>query len=76
MLTYEMSQSSNSQLKGYDPYEVLGVPHDASKEQIKKAYRTLARYNHPDKNQGNPQAQKRFILISKSYECFATKAKL
>jgi DnaJ-class molecular chaperone len=33
-------------------------------------YRKLALEFHPDKNIGNPEAQSKFILISKSYECF------
>ena len=37
-----------------DPYDVLGIPRDASDDEIKKAYRTLSRKYHPDANINNP----------------------
>jgi molecular chaperone DnaJ len=51
-----------------DFYKVLGVAKDAKPEEIKKAYRKLARQNHPDQNPGNTAAEQRFKEISEAYD--------
>ncbi|MDD9154537.1 DnaJ domain-containing protein, partial [Plantibacter flavus] len=43
-----------------DYYKVLGVSSDAKPDEIKKAFRKLARENHPDQNHNNPTAEQRF----------------
>jgi molecular chaperone DnaJ len=50
-----------------DPYEILGVARNASSEDIKRVYRTLARQHHPDTN-SDPGAEERFKDITMAYE--------
>ncbi|MBS4025826.1 MAG: DnaJ domain-containing protein, partial [Clostridia bacterium] len=51
-----------------DLYQVLGVSRQATGKEIKKAYRKLATKYHPDKNQGNTEAEAKFKEISAAYE--------
>lgn len=51
-----------------DPYEVLGVAKTAGADDIKKAYRKLARTLHPDLNPGNKKAEDRFKEVSAAYD--------
>ncbi len=51
-----------------DLYEILGVPRTASVEEIKKAYRRLARKYHPDVNPGNKPAEEKFKEVTAAFE--------
>nr|BAL57289.1 curved DNA-binding protein [uncultured Bacteroidetes bacterium] len=51
-----------------DYYAILGVPRTASQEEIKRAYRRLARQYHPDTNPGNKEAEEKFKEIQEAYE--------
>ncbi|OIQ32079.1 MAG: molecular chaperone DnaJ [Alphaproteobacteria bacterium MedPE-SWcel] len=51
-----------------DPYAALGLTKDASAEDIKKAYRKLARENHPDLNPDDPSAEARFKDAGRAYD--------
>lgn len=50
-----------------DPYRVLGVAPTASEDEIKKAYRTLAKKYHPDVNNGSPEAEARMKEVNEAY---------
>jgi len=58
-----------------DLYDVLGVDDDASQEEIKKAYRTLARKHHPDRNPDDPNAEEKFKEIQKAYSILSDEEK-
>src|SRR5574343_415238 len=51
-----------------DFYKILGVERNSSEDEIKKAYRKLAVKYHPDKNQGNKEAEEKFKEIAEAYD--------
>ncbi|HIT70226.1 MAG TPA: DnaJ domain-containing protein [Candidatus Aphodomonas merdavium] len=51
-----------------DPYSVLGVPHGASDDEIKAAYKKLAKRYHPDLNNGSASAEKKMAEINEAYD--------
>lgn len=51
-----------------DFYKILGLPRTANKNEIKKAYRNLAKKMHPDKNSEDPKASEKFSDLSAAYE--------
>jgi molecular chaperone DnaJ len=58
-----------------NPYETLGVAKNASADEIKKAYRKLARQYHPDKNQGDKAAEERFKEVQNAYDLLSDSEK-
>lgn len=58
-----------------DYYEILGISNTADISQIKKAYRKLALKYHPDRNQGNKEAEEQFKLINEAYEVLSDEQK-
>ena len=51
-----------------DPYQVLGVPRTASADEIRKAFRKLAKQHHPDQNPGNKASEERFKRVSAAFD--------
>ena len=58
-----------------DLYQRLGLKRGASEAEIKKAYRSLAKQLHPDRNKDNPDAAKRFAEITHAYDLLSDKDK-
>lgn len=58
-----------------DPYSVLGVAKTAKPEEIKSAFRKLAKKHHPDQNKDDPKAQERFAELNQAYEIIGDKDK-
>src|SRR3954469_21883737 len=58
-----------------DYYEVLGVAKTTSEDDIKKAYRNLARQFHPDRNPGDKQAEAKFKEVQDAYDVLSDKQK-
>ena len=58
-----------------DYYKVLGVERNATEQEIKKAYRKLALKYHPDRNQGNKQAEEQFKEINEAYQVLSDPSK-
>ena len=56
-------------------YDILGVSKNATADEIKRAYRTLAFKYHPDRNQGNAAAEEKFKKISAAYDVLGDDAK-
>lgn len=58
-----------------DPYEVLGVPRDATHRQVRAAYRRLARQTHPDTRPADPDASARFRVVQWAYAILGDRAR-
>jgi DnaJ-class molecular chaperone len=75
MLVAPLSVSKSERMKQKNYYDILGVSEHASAEEIKKAFRTLAKECHPDKNPGVPAAEARFKDVNEAYETLGNPGK-
>ena len=62
-------------MKYKDYYSILGVDKKASPDEIKKAYRKLAKQHHPDKNKGDKKAEEKFKDVGEAYEVLGDEKK-
>ena len=62
--------------KAKDFYKVLGVSEKADGDEIKKAYRKLAKKYHPDANQGDEKAAERFKEVGEAYEVLSNRKQM
>lgn len=65
----------DEKLSQINPYEVLNLQPTASKDEIRKAYRTLARKYHPDSNPNNKAAEEKFKQINDAYTILSDEVK-
>lgn len=67
--------ATTTSVAGKDYYDILGVKKTATEEELKKAYRNLAKKYHPDKTKGNKEAENKFKEISEAYAVLSDKEK-
>jgi curved DNA-binding protein len=70
-----MNQQNSGRMAFIDYYKILGISKEATQEDIKKAYRKLARKYHPDLNKDNPNAQEKFQEINEANEVLSNPEK-
>ena len=58
----------NKVLCDKDLYKIMGLPRNASQNEVKRKYRELTRKYHPDKNQGNKDASAKYVEVNEAYE--------
>ncbi|MCL7033340.1 hypothetical protein MKW94_025456 [Papaver nudicaule] len=75
LLVYVLSTLTLSVLAGKSYYDILQIAKGSTDDQIKRAYRKLALKYHPDKNQGNEEANKKFAEINNAYEVLSDREK-
>lgn len=75
MLYYNVTKGVNPLADKRDYYEVLGVPKTASEDEIKKAYRALAKKYHPDLNPNDATAESKFKEVGEAYEVLSDSSK-
>ena len=73
MLIYSGKKCLESNnFKTFDAYEILNIEMGLTDKKIKRAFLDMAKKYHPDRNPGDPDANKKFMLINKAYQCLKT----
>jgi translocation protein SEC63 len=67
-LAGKLTTMQGEEMFSFNPYKILGVEEGAEMSEVKKSYRRLSLKYHPDKNQGNSEANDLFIKVAKAYE--------
>merc|ERR1719421_802312 len=67
-LALRLTSMQGEEMFTFNPYKILGIEEGSEMSDVKKAYRKLSLQYHPDKNQGNPEANDLFIKVAKAYE--------
>lgn len=68
------SIQEGGEVNSFDPFSILEIDSGADPKAIKKAYRKMSLFWHPDKNPNNPAAEARFMMIAKAYEALTDPA--
>lgn len=63
-----------SEIKSFDPFEILNIPTGATDKDIKRAYRKMSLLLHPDKNPNDAVAEAKFMMVAKAYESLTDEA--
>eukprot|EP01083_Nonionella_stella_P134627 409557_1 len=74
LLIVQAPQFQKEEMANFDPYDILGIENGCEPQLIKKAYRDMSRVWHPDKNREDPDAAKKFMLITKAYQTLTDEA--
>jgi len=73
-LSTSFATMQSEEMYSFNPYKILAVEEGATPSEIKKAYRKLSLFYHPDKNAGNSEAQDMFIKVAKAHEVLTDEA--
>jgi len=74
VLLIKLFTQEQEEMYSFNPFKILGIEETAEPKEIKKAFRRLSLIYHPDKNQGNAEAEQMFIKVTKAHEVLTDEA--